>query len=80
MNLTEINKNFSLAVTAVIIAVALILCTMIATSAVNNYTRSKNTIAVTGAAKKQITSDLIVWQGVFSVQSAQLPEAYARLS
>lgn len=80
MNLSDLNKNLSLAVTAVIIAVAMIICTLIASDAVNNFTKSKNTITVTGAAKKQITSDLIIWKGNFSAQSAQLPEAYTRLS
>lgn len=80
MNLSDLNKNLSLTVTAVIIAVAMIICTLIASDAVNNFTKSKNNITVTGAAKKQITSDLIVWKGVFSVQSAQLPEAYTKLS
>ncbi|MFZ5633309.1 MAG: SIMPL domain-containing protein [Bacillota bacterium] len=80
MNLSDGNKNFWLVVTAAIIAAAMIICTLIASNTVNNFSRSKNTITVTGAAKKQITSDLIVWRGVFSAQSARLPEAYARLN
>ncbi|NTW05412.1 MAG: SIMPL domain-containing protein [Peptococcaceae bacterium] len=80
MNFSEFNKNFSLTVIAVIVGLAMIVCTLILANTVNNYTRSKNTIAVTGAAKKQITSDSIVWQGIFSVQSPQLSEAYSSLS
>jgi hypothetical protein len=80
MNFSEFNKNFSLTVIAVIVGLAMIVCTLILANTVNNYTRSKNTIAVTGAAKKQITSDSIIWQGIFSVQSPQLSEAYASLS
>lgn len=78
--LTDLNRNAVLVAVAVILSVTMIICTLIAAGVVNSYTRNKNTIAVTGAAKKQITSDLIIWQGTFSVQSAQLPESYARLS
>jgi hypothetical protein len=80
MNFPESNKNFCLVGTAAVIAAAMIICTLIASGAVKNFSRSKNTIAVTGAAKKQITSDLIVWSGVFSAQSAHMPEAYAKLN
>lgn len=80
MSLPDGTKNYSLAITAAIVGVAMIICTLVLSSAFNNFTSSKNTVTVTGAAKKQITSDLIVWQGSFSVQSAQLPEAYNKLN
>lgn len=63
-----------------ILSVTLIICTLIFTNPLKNYASNKNTVTVTGAAKKQIRSDLVVWRGNFSTQSVQLPEAYAQLS
>lgn len=80
MNISGDSKNPIILVTAVIISVALIICSAIMAGAVKNYSGSKNTITVTGAAKKAITSDLIVWSGTFSAQSPQLSEAYSGLS
>lgn len=80
MNISGEGKNHVILVTAVIISIALIVCSAIMAGAVKNYSGSKNTITVTGAAKKAITSDLIVWSGTFSAQSPQLSEAYSRLS
>ncbi|MFZ5642179.1 MAG: SIMPL domain-containing protein [Bacillota bacterium] len=80
MKLSESGKNFSVIAAAAIFSVAMIICTIILAGAAGNFTRSKNTITVTGAAKKAIRSDLIVWSGNFSAQSPQLSEAYAQLS
>jgi hypothetical protein len=41
---------------------------------------SKTNIIVTGSAKQQITSDLIVWTGSFSAQSPDLKDAYSLLA
>ena len=41
---------------------------------------SRATITVTGSAKQQIRSDLVVWRGMFSAQSPSLLSAYADLS
>jgi len=38
-----------------------------------------NRIIVTGSAKQQITSDLIVWSGSFNAKSPVLQDAYAQL-
>lgn len=65
---------------SIIIPATLIVCSLILANPVNNYASNKNTITVTGAAKKQILSDLVVWRGNFSAQYPQLPEAYARLN
>lgn len=41
---------------------------------------SRATITVTGSAKQQIRSDLVVWRGMFSAQSPSLQSAYADLA
>jgi hypothetical protein len=80
MNSTEKNQILPGLIIATVISLALIICTVVLATPLNNYAGSKNTVTVTGAAKKQIRSDLIVWRGSFSAQSPQLPEAYSRLS
>lgn len=80
MDLQDLKKSNSQILLAIIISTALIICALILARPVNNFASSKNAITVTGAAKKQITSDLVVWRGNFLAQSAQLPEAYNRLS
>jgi hypothetical protein len=80
MNISGEGKNTVVVVTAVIISVALIICSAILAGAVKNYSGSKNTITVTGAAKKAIRSDLIVWSGSFSQTAPQLSDAYAKLN
>lgn len=81
-NLNNIEKKQLLPglVIAAVISIALIICTIIIAAPLKNYASSKNSLNVTGAAKKQIRSDLIVWRGNFSSQSPQLPEAYNKLS
>lgn len=80
MSLPEGSKNHTAVVTAVIVSLALIVCSLIMANAVNGFTSSKNSITVTGAAKKQIRSDLVVWRGNFSAQSPRMAEAYSRLN
>lgn len=80
MNTPEKNQLLPGLLMTAVIAIALIICTVILATPLKNYASSKNAVAVTGAAKKQIRSDLIVWRGSFSTQSAQLPDAYNRLS
>lgn len=74
----EWKKYLALAVVAVILAAGLVLSTYIATRGLVEV-KGTNTITVTGSAKQQIKSDLIVWDGSFSAQSAQVSEAYAKL-
>jgi hypothetical protein len=47
--------------------------------AIERVKSSQQTITVTGSARKQITSDLIIWRGYLSYQSAGLQDAYADL-
>lgn len=80
MDYHQWQKDKFLLLLAVIIPATLIICTLILANPVNNFASNKNTVTVTGAAKKQITSDLVVWRGSFSAQNTSLPEAYARLN
>lgn len=70
-----VKKSF-LWVIALIVSLGLVTSAAIVTG---GYVKSKahqSTITVTGSAKKQIKSDLIVWKGSFSAQSVGISEAY----
>lgn len=64
---------------ACIIVAGIIASSFIVTNAVVKIKSQSNTITVTGSAKQQITSDLIIWSGSFSAQSADLQGAYTQL-
>lgn len=72
-------KSWLWPVVAAILSLGLILSSYIAANALVKIKTSANTITVTGSAKKQIKSDLIVWQGSFSSRSPQLETAYTQL-
>lgn len=61
---------------AVIAAVAIVAAALILANGVEKVKGGGNRIIVTGSAKQQITSDLIVWTGNFSAKSPSLQEAY----
>lgn len=64
---------------AVIAALAIVVSSMILVSGVEKVKGGNNRIIVTGSAKQQITSDLIVWTGSFTERSPELQNAYAQL-
>jgi len=66
-------------ISAAIIALAFVVCALILARPLDTFVNAKKSITVTGSAKKQIRSDLVVWQGSFSRQSDDLPKAYAAL-
>ncbi|MHB9057154.1 MAG: SIMPL domain-containing protein, partial [Paludibacteraceae bacterium] len=77
-------NEFRSKITAYIILAAIIVAGVIASSYIvtTSFVKIKggsNIITVTGSAKKQITSDLIVWTGSFSAKSATLTDAYKSL-
>lgn len=74
----ENKKYISLILVAVILAAGLVASTFIAINGLVEIKGSR-AITVTGSAKQQIKSDLIVWKGSFSCQSQILAEAYAKL-
>jgi len=71
--------NMANIIIAIILVVGLVLSAIIVTFGMVKIKSSKTNIIVTGSAKKQITSDLIVWTGNFSAQSPNLQMAYQSL-
>lgn len=63
---------------AVILGLSLITCTVLFSNAFVKV-RSASVLSVTGAAERELKSDLAVWRGNFGRRSPQLPEAYALL-
>ena len=74
----ENKKIIAFVLIAVILAAGLIASTYIVTNGLVEI-KGNRSITVTGSAKQQIKSDLIVWKGSFSCQSQLMPEAYAKL-
>lgn len=72
-------RGLSSIIVAVILVVGAIVSSLIMTSGIVKVKSSRTNITVTGSAKKQITSDLIVWTGSFTAQSPKLEDAYASL-
>jgi hypothetical protein len=64
---------------ALVIGVAIVIAAALSARAIERVKASQQTITVTGSARKQITSDLIIWRGYVAYQSAGLQEAYADL-
>lgn len=69
------NKNLS----AAILAVAMVVSIAIAAAAFKYRYRSGETIHVTGAAQKDFTSDLIVWNAGYSRKKMTLSDAFDQL-
>jgi len=64
---------------AIIIAVGIIVASAVMANGIAEIKDGGSKITVTGSAKQQITSDLIVWTGSFNAKSPVLQDAYARL-
>lgn len=73
------SKITSNIIIALIAALAVVASAMILVDGVKEIKGGNNMIMVTGSAKQQITSDLIVWTGSFTAKSPSLQEAYAEL-
>jgi len=71
-------KYIALVLVALILSAGLIASTLIATNGLVEI-KGTRSITVTGSAKQQMKSDLIVWKGSFSSQSQMMSEAYAKL-
>lgn len=71
----NIRKSMSWVV-ALILSLGLVLSAAIVTTGYVNTRAKQVPITVTGSAKKQIKSDLIVWRGSFSAQSPDITAAY----
>ena len=66
-------------ITAIIIALGLIVSTVELTQAFKNRNQADETISVTGLGSKDFVADLIVWNSSFSKKSFELKQAYAEL-
>lgn len=75
----NIKRAFLLPVVAVILALGLVVASYVVTGGIVSVKGEQKIITVTGSAKKQFKSDLIVWRGTFSSQSVQLTEAFSVL-
>ncbi len=73
------SKITSNIVIALIAALAIVASSLILVDGVEAIKGGNNKIIVTGSAKQQITSDLIVWAGSFTAKSPALQEAYTKL-
>lgn len=73
-------KDISNILVAIILIVGLLISSFIVTSSFVKIKSGSNIIKVAGSAKKQITSDLIVWTGTFSAKATSLKEAYSILA
>ena len=66
-------------IVALILAIGIVVAAMIAVNGMVEIKSNRTSIVVTGSAKQQITSDLIVWTGYFHSKSPKLQDAYTDL-
>lgn len=66
-------------IVALILSVAMVFSCFIGVNGLAEFKRKKYDINIKGYAKQQITSDLIVWTGIFDVQAADLKDGYNTL-
>jgi len=69
-------KNY---ITATIIGISLITCTVLLTNAYKKRNNTNDTISVTGLGSSDFVSDLIVWNSSFSKKNYNLKDAYTEL-
>ena len=69
-------KNWVLVVVSIILSLGIIVSSAIMTNGFIKVKETKNELVVKGSSKQQIKSDLVVWTGSFSYESANLSDAY----
>lgn len=79
MNQSSNKRAISNIIVAVILVIGAIASSIILINGVIKVKSTRTNITVTGSAKQQITSDLIVWTGNFNTQSTNLQDAYSKL-
>jgi hypothetical protein len=77
--LVKDQKNVVWMIVSLILALGIIISSYILTSGIKEIKGPGNSLSVKGSAKKQITSDLVVWTGSFGLQSSSLSQAYQEL-
>lgn len=66
-------------IVAIIVAVGIIVSSAVLANGLVEIKGTGTKVIVTGSAKQEITSDLIVWTGSFNAKSPVMQEAYAKL-
>lgn len=66
-------------ISSILFSIAIVVASVVLGNAYLNRTKVHGSISVTGLGKTDFTSDLIVWEGVFSKTNTQLEKAYADL-
>jgi hypothetical protein len=72
-------SRFPASPSAALLGLAIVISAWILGCSAMSIANSRSTITVTGSAKKQIRSDLVVWRGTFSAQAPDLVTAYSAL-
>ncbi|GAU77262.1 SIMPL domain-containing protein [Fusibacter sp. 3D3] len=72
-------NGITLIVISIILSLGLVLSAYMAVEGVKSIKSESNALSVTGSAKKVIQSDVIVWEGSFSVDAADMTSGYAIL-
>jgi len=73
------HKTLGYSIIAIILVIGAIISSIIVTNGIVEIKTARTNIIVTGSAKQQITSDLIVWTGSFNTQATKLQDAYTDL-
>lgn len=66
-------------IVAIILTLGIVAAAMIGVNGLVRIKSARTSIEVTGSAKKQIVSDMIVWTGYYNKQSPVLKDAYTQL-
>lgn len=69
-------NNSTWVIVAVLLSISLIASTFIGVNGIKAIKNDQSTLEVKGSAKKQITSDLVVWTGNYSARSYNLEDSY----
>jgi len=64
---------------SVLFSIAIVISSIVLGNAFMNRNKTEGSISVTGLGKTNFTSDLIVWEGIFSKTNKELEKAYAGL-
>lgn len=72
-------QNMKNTASAIVFALSIVVAAIILGNAFLNRNKSDHKVTVTGLGEKNFTSDLIVWEGVFSKDNTDLRQAYADL-
>jgi hypothetical protein len=72
-------REYQPLLSAVVLGVALVVAAALGAHALERVKSSQQTITVTGSAKKQIRSDMVIWRAWIAHQSGDMRVAYADL-